>query len=355
MKIAISRRSSLELEQLTTCRTEQSVAKISHLELRAIDASRRTRRALGRRDGRLSASTATTSFALRFIYKLARADVLLITSTPPSTSASPSSSGASQGLVYAALHWAMIHFLSPGAWGRSVDLTQCGSPGRGYTFLMMKFALAALFALASSVLTPVVADVSAATNGGGHSPHPFTCPKYCKFPPHSTALCTPLIPCGFVCKDGYTPFPILFPVKCACPWPLTECNGKCGIHKACPSKGHHKRDLSASLARCPVGHSVCGILGRATGSWECVNTQKDLESCGGCIVSATEEENQEEGQDCTAIEGAADVSCVKGSCVVGQCIDGYTVSPGKNYCIPQERDKGIFSVAKDVLGVEFGA
>ncbi|KAJ3495991.1 hypothetical protein NMY22_g19867 [Coprinellus aureogranulatus] len=37
---------------------------------------------------------------------------------------------------------------------------------------MMKFALAALFAFASSVLTPVVADVTAATNGGGHSPPP---------------------------------------------------------------------------------------------------------------------------------------------------------------------------------------
>ena len=77
----------------------------------------------------------------------------------------------------------------------------------------------------------------------------------------------------------YTPFPILFPVKCVCPWPLTECNGKCGIYKACPSKGHSKRDLSAALAKCPVGQTVCGILGRAAGSWECINTKSDLESC----------------------------------------------------------------------------
>ncbi|TEB26460.1 hypothetical protein FA13DRAFT_1890178 [Coprinellus micaceus] len=199
---------------------------------------------------------------------------------------------------------------------------------------MIKSALAAVFALAAfgSLLAP-----------------------YCKFPTHSTSLCSPINPCGFVCKDGYTPFPLIFPTKCVCPWPLTECNGKCGIYKACPSKGHTKRDLSAAMANCPVGQTVCGILGRAAGSWECVNTQSDLESCGGCAISATNEANDGEGQDCTAIEGVADVACVGGGCQVRKCLDGYEVSPGNNYCIPEEREKGIFTVAKDIIAAEFGA
>ncbi|TEB08862.1 hypothetical protein FA13DRAFT_1722737 [Coprinellus micaceus] len=193
---------------------------------------------------------------------------------------------------------------------------------------MIKSALAAVFALAAfgSLLAPVAAT-------GGVKPPPFSCPQVLQVP-H---------PLDF---PVYTPFPLIFPTKCVCPWPLTECNGKCGIYKACPSKGHTKRGPLRCYGQLPRWPDR---------SWECVNTQSDLESCGGCAISATNEANDGEGQDCTAIEGVADVACVGGGCQVRKCLDGYEVSPGNNYCIPEEREKGIFTVAKDIIAAEFGA
>ncbi|KAF6756712.1 hypothetical protein DFP72DRAFT_893569 [Ephemerocybe angulata] len=211
-------------------------------------------------------------------------------------------------------------------------------------------ALLSLFALASAVAgKPEVVE----RTGDLH----FTCPKSCKFPAHSEPHCSLIKPCGFDCTNGYLPHPPLFPTKCVCTWPFTECNGKCGIFKACPSKGHHKRDLPAANAQCPVGHSACGIVGRATGSWECIDTQRDLESCGGCLLSTTGDFDEQDGQDCTAIEGVSDVSCVRGFCMVKKCMHGYEVDESNSSCQPIERtkNKSLFSVAKDVLAVEYGA
>lgn len=224
----------------------------------------------------------------------------------------------------------------------------------------MKFILAgALLASLISLGNAQLEEAELTVAGLGHSkpPKPYTCPKYCHFPPHSLPKCSLHLPCGFNCKDGYQPFPILFPTKCICPWPLKECNGKCGPFKACPSKAadHHKRDLLPSQINCPVGQTACGIIGRATGSWECIDTQRDLESCGGCLLSVKSEYNQNGGQDCTAIEGVADVSCDQGSCVVQKCMSGYEPDASGAYCVPAEREKSFFSVAKDILAVEFGA
>ncbi|EAU83478.1 hypothetical protein CC1G_04734 [Coprinopsis cinerea okayama7 len=180
----------------------------------------------------------------------------------------------------------------------------------------------------------------------------ITCPKHCKFPPHSTPLCTWLNPCGFICKDGYIGHPLLNPKSCVCKWPFTECNGKCGLHKACPSKGYHKRELTAENAKCPTGFTACGILGRHAGSWECVDTQRDLESCGGCMVSLNNDLNNRDGQDCTAIQGVDDVACVQGQCKVNKCMDGYTVSESGTSCTPVER-KNFLEVAEEVLRAQF--
>ncbi|KAJ2913268.1 hypothetical protein MD484_g7140, partial [Candolleomyces efflorescens] len=221
---------------------------------------------------------------------------------------------------------------------------------------MRSFFTGAFFAVLAVASVANAVELVARTGGGiGKPPPPFACPKYCKFPPHSTPKCELFNPCGFTCTDGYAPFPIILPVKCVCAWPYTECNGKCGIHKACPSKGHSKRDLTAADANCPVGYTACGILGRATGSWECINTQRDLESCGGCLVSVTNELDKSGGQDCTAIDGVSDVACVQGSCLVRKCMPGYEVGPDGKTCDAIERQKtSIFSIAEDVLAAEYG-
>ena len=41
------------------------------------------------------------------------------------------------------------------------------------------------------------------------------------------------------------------------------------------------------------------------------------------------------GQDCTALPGVADVSCLSGDCVVHRCMPGYALSHDGTHCIPQ--------------------
>ena len=43
------------------------------------------------------------------------------------------------------------------------------------------------------------------------------------------------------------------------------------------------------------------------------------------------------GVDCTAIEGASDVTCSTGRCVVQTCEVGWMVAPSGDHCVPNER------------------
>ena len=54
-------------------------------------------------------------------------------------------------------------------------------------------------------------------------------------------------------------------------------------------------------------HTECPIPG-LEGSSECVDTQSNIESCGGCTNAG--------GVDCTAIKGIGAVACRAGSCVI---------------------------------------
>ncbi|KAG8844213.1 hypothetical protein FRC20_003594 [Serendipita sp. 405] len=68
------------------------------------------------------------------------------------------------------------------------------------------------------------------------------------------------------------------------------------------------------------------------GSYECINVQSNLESCGGCI-------SEDAGQDCTAIDHVNVVKCIKGKCVVGECKKGYSVSADYSRCVNTSRHK----------------
>lgn len=70
----------------------------------------------------------------------------------------------------------------------------------------MKFILAgALLASLISLGNAQLEEAELTVAGLGHSkpPKPYTCPKYCHFPPHSLPKCSLHLPCGFSCKDGY--------------------------------------------------------------------------------------------------------------------------------------------------------
>ncbi|KAJ3539444.1 hypothetical protein NM688_g6357 [Phlebia brevispora] len=73
---------------------------------------------------------------------------------------------------------------------------------------------------------------------------------------------------------------------------------------------------------------ACPIKGlmSVNGDYECLDTTTELESCGGCASTGA-------GQDCTAIEGAWNVACNKGSCAVYTCQRGYKVARDGKSCI----------------------
>ncbi|KIM44098.1 hypothetical protein M413DRAFT_68475, partial [Hebeloma cylindrosporum] len=164
--------------------------------------------------------------------------------------------------------------------------------------------------------------------------------KNCQYPPHSVPFCRESDPCGFECCDGYaefSPSPAKNPKTCVCPKPYIVCNGHCGLYKACPSAGYQKRAVTGNRhLQCAPGMTACPIVGRAH-SWECVDTENDLESCGGCVVSSSLT-HQADGVDCTAIQGSSDVSCFRGQCVVHQCEPGYEPNALEDACVEAPSD-----------------
>jgi len=123
--------------------------------------------------------------------------------------------------------------------------------------------------------------------------------------------------------------------SCAFTCPLTtqkQCGSTCvASTTACTSAVPVKRDVDTK--KCQTGWDVCetglvGFGGKSVG-WECVNTQADLESCGGC---ARPTEGGRVGVDCTAIVGANGVACVDGSCQVASCLRGFKLF--NNECKP---------------------
>ncbi|TFY80076.1 hypothetical protein EWM64_g3938 [Hericium alpestre] len=144
--------------------------------------------------------------------------------------------------------------------------------------------------------------------------------KHCKYPPGATPICQTNDPCGFQC-----PFPLKKEGdQCVCAPPYSECNGKCGLFpKGCGSSSvpRSKRDLKMllsarggpttleeALATCKTGESVCGS--NAKPGWECINTQKNLESCGGCAVP-NPFESAAPGVDCATIRDVSSVQCTR--------------------------------------------
>ncbi|GAA5826262.1 hypothetical protein JCM11251_007228 [Rhodosporidiobolus azoricus] len=98
---------------------------------------------------------------------------------------------------------------------------------------------------------------------------------------------------------------------------------------------------------CPIGETACPIFPRM-GTYECLDTKTELESCGGCLSKGL-------GEDCTAIRGAQGVTCSSGACFVFTCQPGWKLDDefkrqngGKGRCKrvgPAGKDKRGFAPA----------
>jgi len=204
----------------------------------------------------------------------------------------------------------------------------------------------------------------------------------CVYPDHSIPTCIDDDPCGFHCTDGFTPQPQYYPTKCVCNPPSVVCNGKCVAPGACPTlkpRDNKKRWVgSGSCAENGPGWAACGVFGGGARAWECVNIARDLESCqwqafcmyrvsvrvetdmllsplvgGGCVLPLTT--YSPIGDDCTAITGVADVSCLSGRCVVHRCLQDFVPSLDGTRCIPNypEISEPDIDGAEDDIGIEF--
>ncbi|KAH7923883.1 hypothetical protein BV22DRAFT_1014427 [Leucogyrophana mollusca] len=101
-----------------------------------------------------------------------------------------------------------------------------------------------------------------------------------------------------------------------------------------PSKVHN-----FGIEYCPKDHSACpvfsqpGNMPRTAAEWEdvsyeCVDFEADLRSCGGCSSL------DPMLHDCSLIPGAQGVSCVAGQCLVSSCRPGYTLRGDNQACFP---------------------
>jgi len=170
----------------------------------------------------------------------------------------------------------------------------------------------------------------------------------CQYPLHSVPSCQSGSPCFFSCTDGYSGYPAgAYPTQCVCAYPYTECNGKCGTFRGCPSAYYAKRDVRSS-DKCRKGLTACSVPGRGQNSWECIDIHTDLESCGGCAYSELSSTSESLGMDCTAIRGVSDVSCIQGECVVHKCMPGYELGGHHSECMFAEDNDS------EILAAQYG-
>ncbi|ORX36617.1 hypothetical protein BD324DRAFT_457446 [Kockovaella imperatae] len=113
-----------------------------------------------------------------------------------------------------------------------------------------------------------------------------------------------------------------------------------------------EREANEVKAVCPVDLTPCNVIDGDGLSFECLDVNQELESCGGCINGGFGFQDGVVGVDCTALAGVdpSAVSCVQGQCKVSACKSGYKLVGGK--CIGKDQikigSKGSINVDKKV-------
>ncbi|KAK4704694.1 DNA methyltransferase 1-associated protein 1, partial [Phenoliferia sp. Uapishka_3] len=104
--------------------------------------------------------------------------------------------------------------------------------------------------------------------------------------------------------------------------------GQCVAAAATPTGSMRARtrrttELVSRGSQCPLSHTTCALAGSVLG-FECIDTQSNLEQCGGCAAAG--------GSDCTALPGVDAVGCVAGLCEIWACAEGFSWSASSAAC-----------------------
>lgn len=93
-----------------------------------------------------------------------------------------------------------------------------------------------------------------------------------------------------------------------------------GYNKPKPSGSFRRKARDASKTLCPnPSESACPISANST-SYECLNTNTEMYSCGGCATNKL-------GENCYEIDGANTFGCEAGVCRVYSALPGWKMSP----------------------------
>ncbi|GAA5851210.1 hypothetical protein JCM3766R1_002108 [Sporobolomyces carnicolor] len=82
--------------------------------------------------------------------------------------------------------------------------------------------------------------------------------------------------------------------------------------------------LEPESPACPITLTACPSS--SSGLLECIDTQSDVEQCGGCQDFG--------GIDCTTVEGVETAGCVEGTCEVWACARGFDYLLETKSCVP---------------------
>ncbi|KAH9974995.1 hypothetical protein BGW80DRAFT_1488004 [Lactifluus volemus] len=176
----------------------------------------------------------------------------------------------------------------------------------------------------------------------------------CLYPDHSIPSCVDGNPCGFRCTDGFTASPPDDPTTCICEAPLVVCNGQCVETISSPLTTKQKPWLGGhTCAEMGPELPACGVFGGGARSWECMNTLRDIHTCGGCLLPPD--------IDCTSLPSVADVAGIANECVVHRCLPGYVPARDGIHCVsrhgrisphPEYDEDEAESVPATVYGLE---
>jgi len=156
----------------------------------------------------------------------------------------------------------------------------------------------------------------------------------CTYPPQAVPIkCDP--GCSFKCPDPYVKHGqscVLSPSSGVKKKKRDSQKAKRGLHDVIDDvvSGLEEEVEDLFGAKCEWGLTKCGVLNSEwTGGsrFECVDTNSDLESCGGCAVPFSSRSTGPLGMDCTSIPGASDIECIRGTCAVRRCAKGWKVEP----------------------------